>query len=77
MRTDIVIDETTYGAFAGNMRAEVSHAIRNPVTGILGMLFILGETRLTKQQQDCLEMIKQSANRILALEPKLCAVLSH
>jgi signal transduction histidine kinase/ActR/RegA family two-component response regulator len=45
--------------------ANMSHELRTPFNGILGMLSLLGTTRLTKQQSDYLSTANASANHLL------------
>jgi signal transduction histidine kinase/ActR/RegA family two-component response regulator len=45
--------------------ANMSHELRTPFNGILGMLSLLGTTRLSKQQSDYLRTANASANHLL------------
>ena len=45
--------------------ANMSHELRTPFNGILGMLSLLGTTRLSKQQSDYLSTANASANHLL------------
>ncbi len=47
--------------------AVVSHEIRTPMTGIMGMLRLLQETQLTKDQKEYASTIKDSGDAMLAL----------
>jgi signal transduction histidine kinase len=55
--------------------SQISHELRIPLTGILGMLRFLKDTPLTSQQQQYLEIIQQAANNLLLLENKLHVTL--
>jgi two-component system sensor histidine kinase/response regulator len=48
-------------AFLANM----SHEIRTPLNGVLGMIQLVRETRLTDEQSDCLRIADQSAKALL------------
>lgn len=56
---------------------ELSHELRIPLTGIMGMTHLLDETPLDAQQKQYLELIKISAQRLLSLETKLHALLQR
>lgn len=47
--------------------ANISHGIRTPINGIVGMASLLAETELTPEQREYAEGITQSAEALLAL----------
>lgn len=47
--------------------ARLSHEIRNPVSGITGLLHLLERTSLDDTQQDYIESLKTASNSLLAL----------
>lgn len=47
--------------------ATVSHEVRTPLNGVVGMLDMLKEMRLTKAQRDCVDMAWKSSHALLAL----------
>jgi diguanylate cyclase (GGDEF)-like protein len=47
--------------------ATVSHEIRTPLNGVVGMLDMLKEMRLGKEQQDCVDVAWHSARSLMAL----------
>jgi signal transduction histidine kinase len=54
--------------------SQVSHELRIPLTGILGMAHFLEETPLTAEQKKYLKGILDSANRLLGLENKIISI---
>jgi signal transduction histidine kinase len=55
--------------------SHISHELRIPLTGILGMVNFLNKTSLTPHQQAYVQIIQEAANRLLSLENKLPAIL--
>lgn len=51
----------------GMFLANTSHELRTPLTGVLGMMRLLGDTRLTKEQREFLKAAQFSANTLLTL----------
>lgn len=47
--------------------SHMSHEIRTPLNGVIGMLDVLGNTSLQKQQQDYLDDIRNSAHLLMEL----------
>ena len=47
--------------------ATVSHEVRTPLNGVIGMLDVLKELQLTQQQQQCVEVACNSAHTLLDL----------
>ena len=47
--------------------ANMSHEIRTPINGIMGMTGLALETSLTQEQREYLDIVKSSANGLLAL----------
>lgn len=47
--------------------ANMSHEIRTPMNGVLGMLNLVKETKLTKEQLECINAADTSANTLLVI----------
>jgi len=60
-----------------SIESEISHELRIPLTGILGMAHFLQETPLTLEQKEYVEHILTAANRLLGLESKLFAMVKR
>lgn len=54
-------------AAKSRLLATVSHEVRTPLSGILGMTHLIAETRLTQEQQDYLANIRQSGHALTQL----------
>ncbi len=63
-------------SYQPGVASQISHELRIPLTGILGMTHFLSKTTLTLQQQSYLQIIQDAANRLLLLENKLLAILN-
>ncbi len=55
--------------------AQISHELRIPLTGIMGMIRFLNETPLNSQQQQYLQTLLIAAKQLLGLENQLYAAL--
>ncbi|HXU27167.1 MAG TPA: histidine kinase dimerization/phospho-acceptor domain-containing protein [Bacteroidia bacterium] len=55
--------------------SQISHELRIPLTGIMGMAQFLSETPLSREQKEYLQAIQISAERLLGLEDKIHALL--
>jgi len=70
--TEVSLTEALAAAQAANKAkseflANMSHEIRTPINGIMGMTGLALETNLTHEQRECLDIVKSSANALLAL----------
>lgn len=63
--------------YQASVMSQISHELRIPLTGIMGMARFLSETSLTAQQKDYLKIIQVSAERLLSLEDKLHLLLKQ
>lgn len=55
----------------------VSHELRIPLTGILGMLYLLNKTNLTEQQQESIQIIQSCAEQLLTATSKISELLNE
>lgn len=51
----------------GNFLATMTHELRTPLSGMIGMAGLLGDTHLDDEQRDCLDSINTSARVLQAL----------
>ncbi len=51
----------------GEFRAIVSHEIRNPISGVIGFANILGDTHLSEEQKEYVNLIRKSGDSLLFL----------
>lgn len=51
----------------GNFLAMISHEIRTPINGVIGMAYLLQRTSLTARQQDYLDKIRVSGENLLEI----------
>lgn len=56
---------------------QISHKLRIPLTGIMGMADLLENTPLNSEQKKYLEIIQTAAKHLLDLEGQLHALLDN
>ena len=64
MKTEILIAQKS-AAIKQNFIANISHEMRTPMNGIIGMTDFLAETKLNSQQEEYVSTIKESAASLL------------
>ena len=62
-------------SYQPSLRSRISHELRIPLTGIMGMIHFLQGTTLTKQQRYYLNFIQLSAERLLTAHSKIDGLL--
>lgn len=65
------------GKYHPDLRAQISHHLRIPLAGILGMTHFLEQTPLTLEQQKYVQIIHTSAHRLLDLENLLHTIVQE
>jgi signal transduction histidine kinase len=58
-------------AYKPDRMSQISHELRIPLTGIMGMAYFLNKTPLTSEQKKYIRIIEREAKRLLGLENKL------
>jgi signal transduction histidine kinase/DNA-binding response OmpR family regulator len=70
-RTEELESALTASVSAGKAKSEflanMSHELRTPMSGVIGMLELLAESRMTREQRDYLSTARNSAHALLAL----------
>ncbi len=51
----------------GEFLAHMSHELRTPLNGVIGMISVLRQSELKKEQQDTVDVVQNSANILLSL----------
>ena len=60
-----------------SLRSQISHELRIPLTGIIGMVQFLSDTTLSDQQKEYLSLIQASAERLLVTQSRIDSILSE
>jgi signal transduction histidine kinase/PleD family two-component response regulator len=50
-----------------NFLANITHEIRTPINGIVGMIALMGDTQLTEEQTSYLEMVKECSFNLMSI----------
>ncbi len=66
----------TINLYKPSLKSQLSHDLRMPITGIMGMAQFLNDTALTPEQKNYVAIIEASAQRLLKIEPKWQALLA-
>lgn len=61
--------------FQPSLGSQTSHALRIPLTGIMGMAHLLSQTSLTEEQQDSISIIQNCAEQLLTASEQVCELL--
>lgn len=64
-------------SFEPSIASQISHDLRIPLTGILGMVHFLSKTALNAEQREYVDTILASANQLVGLETKLHHLLTQ
>jgi len=62
--------------FQPEFLSQVNHELRIPLTGIMGMVHFLKRTTLTLEQEQYLQVISMSGERLLSLTKSLDSMIS-
>jgi K+-sensing histidine kinase KdpD len=60
-----------------SLKSQVSHEIRIPLTGIMGMAHFLGKTSLDTEQKALLRGILESAQQLIVAEKNIHNLLNN
>ncbi len=63
--------------FQPSLSSQISHELRIPLTGILGMVHFLEKTSLSVQQKEYLDCILEAAEQLTKAEAKICILVKN
>lgn len=61
------VEALMHGQMKSQFLASMSHEIRNPMNGILGMVEVLLESELSTDQRDCVQTLQRSAQGLMLI----------
>jgi signal transduction histidine kinase/DNA-binding response OmpR family regulator len=64
--TEKIKNDTEYKQ-KSNFLANMSHEIRTPINGIVGMLTLLDDTKLSNEQRDYIDMLRECSNTLMTV----------